>query len=71
MPNETEAELDKCDKDILQAKENLDAVQVRQAQLRRELLDMSETVRKAKSNLSILRTQKELLTREFWRFKHG
>ena len=60
-----------CDKEraILEASNNLNTVQQRQYQLKKELLEVSELVRMGKHNLSVLRCEKNILEREYWQSK--
>ena len=57
------------DKQIIQAQEMLNTVQENQYQKKKELTELSEMVRKAKFVLSRMRTEKEILEREYWKTK--
>ena len=54
------------DKAIIQAQEILNTVQAEQYKKKKELVEVSESVRKAKFILSRMRTEKEILTRQYW-----
>ena len=54
------------DKAIIQAQEVLNTVQAEQYKKKKELVEVSESVRKAKFILSRMRTEKEILTRQYW-----
>lgn len=55
------------DKQIIQAQEMLNTVQEEQYKKKKELIELSESVRKSKFILSRMRTEKEILEREYWK----
>ena len=62
-------EIDEKSKQIAEASSILDLAIEKQYQIRRRLLEISETVRKGKYNLARLKEERDSLTRAFWRSK--
>lgn len=54
------------DNEILTAQSNLNVVQAEQFKLKKDLVEMTENVRKAKYNLARLRVERQIAERQFW-----
>ena len=66
MERNIENEIVEVEKQILVYKERLDLVSIEHYNLKKKSLEVSELVRQAKMNLSRLKSQKDILTREYW-----
>lgn len=64
--DELSQEIGEKDNHILAAQGNLNMAQEAQYQLKKQLIELTETVRQGKFNLSRLRVEKQILERQFW-----
>lgn len=56
---------------ILSASEALNTVQEEQYEIKKKLVELAEGVRKGKYNLTKLRSEKEILERQYWLTRNG
>jgi predicted nuclease with TOPRIM domain len=70
-PEAVESERVEKLKAINKLRESLNVIQSERYELKKKLVELDENVRMAKHGLSVLRTEVELLTSEFWNSKHG
>lgn len=64
-------QIDEKAKKILEVMEELDTVISEQFRIKRDLLNITESVRQCRHTLQKLREERESLVREFWRNKNG
>ena len=69
--NEIDAAITQKTKDIIVAQEALNVVERELYETKRKLVELSEAKRQARFNISRMRAENELLTREFWRSRNG
>ena len=63
-------ELDENSKKQQEYRQLLDTAIGKQFELKKELLEISEVIRKGKFNMARLRDEKDILTRAFWSVKN-
>ncbi len=61
--------LDEIDRELLAMKDRLDVIQVAKHNKEKEIVDLSESIRKGKFLISKKNIEKEITQREFWRSK--
>lgn len=58
-------------KKIIEAEDLLNTVQIKKYELKKELVDVMETIRKGEHNLSKLKMDEKIKIREFWNQKNN
>lgn len=66
-----EQELAEIQNKIVEAEDNLNTVQLEKYRIKKELVELTESERKAKYVLSKLKVQEKIKTREFWKERNG
>lgn len=69
--DELSSQLDEKYRQIIRAGEALSDVQKEIYLLKKKLVELIEVQRQAKFNISRMKLEKELITREFWRVRNG
>lgn len=63
---EIENDIAELQKKILEAEDLLNTIQIKKYELRKELVEVNETIRKGEFNLSKLKIEEKIKIREFW-----
>lgn len=71
MANSDEIETRRVEelKKLNEIRENLNIIQIKKHELEKELVEVSEVIRLARHTMSVVKTNIDVLTSEYWRSK--